>query len=380
MQDHDQEPDDKFLSELYTGLSQEQPRAELDAKILAEAREVVATGKLEQYAARKASGPFQGRWTVPVSLAAVIVLSVTVVVMIERERPYSLTSSPETPRIEPATQQSQAIQSELSQAGETQAGIEAQPAERLPKKALTADQSREESTESDRTQAAREKQMDDRPLSALAPAPVAESSATENRAAVMAKKAAPLSQTEAKTEAEKPEPAPAAAAKPSVPVQEEMAQAAVPADAVAETGANRSRQMQDLAAAPVEKKISGSQSAGSVASKAPEDAEGIAHSPAVMSPAAIEHQHPLCLQMTEQACLASTECVLQQQADSKSYQCRAVQNACERGFAQSLHNQEDCERNPQCQFIPADCYCPPGAQCVCGGGAPAMCVPKPENH
>ena len=95
MQEHDQDVEDKELTDLYAVLSQEQPPSSMDDKILAEARKAVEPAVF----AKKASGPFSN-WAVPVSLAAVIVLSVTVVVMIEKERPYSLTSQPEQPVLE----------------------------------------------------------------------------------------------------------------------------------------------------------------------------------------------------------------------------------------------------------------------------------------
>ena len=95
MQDNDRDEDDKYLSDLYSELSQEQPSASLDEKILSQARHEVTeqktsgveTGVQGESFPKKGAGPFSGRWTAPVSLAAVIVLSVTVVVMIERDRP-----------------------------------------------------------------------------------------------------------------------------------------------------------------------------------------------------------------------------------------------------------------------------------------------------
>jgi hypothetical protein len=82
-----------------------------------------------------------------------------------------------------------------------------------------------------------------------------------------------------------------------------------------------------------------------------------------------------CRQMGQQACLISPSCMLQQQAGDKSYQCRAAANACEANFSQSLNGKDDCEKRPECRYVPADCYCAPGQDCPCTGGAPAMCIP-----
>jgi hypothetical protein len=69
------EREDEKLAERYRALGREEPPAELDASILA--------------ASRRAAGarPRLRRWALPLSLAAVIVLSVTVTLQFERERP-----------------------------------------------------------------------------------------------------------------------------------------------------------------------------------------------------------------------------------------------------------------------------------------------------
>jgi hypothetical protein len=64
------------LSRLYQGDATEQPPAELDARIRAEAKRAVAPP------AHVGHGPFSRHWMVPTSLAAVVVLSVSVVLLI----------------------------------------------------------------------------------------------------------------------------------------------------------------------------------------------------------------------------------------------------------------------------------------------------------
>jgi len=70
---------DAELSRLYADAPSETPPAALDAAILATARRAVR-------AKPRAAGPFARRWTVPFSLAAVVVLSVTLVTLSQRER------------------------------------------------------------------------------------------------------------------------------------------------------------------------------------------------------------------------------------------------------------------------------------------------------
>lgn len=64
------------LSRAYRSGADEQPPPHLDAVILAEARKAVS-----------APGPFSSRWSVPLSTAAVIVLSVVLVMFMAREAP-----------------------------------------------------------------------------------------------------------------------------------------------------------------------------------------------------------------------------------------------------------------------------------------------------
>ncbi len=412
MQDHEHEPDGKFLSELYTGLSQEQPSSALDEKIQAAARKAVAADT--DFAATQPSGSFLAKWRAPFSLAAVIVLSVTLVVMIERERPYSLTSLPEKPRIEnkaaqtlPAETQTRAPEADQSEPGlhpdsqseavkfeAKQPETKTQLAENLQKKPAAAVEHHEDPGEAARAQAAREKKQDDSQRRLLAsPAPLAES-ADGGSEALAVKKAAPV----VKTETAKPAPVLDAKAKPVEPDQDETGQALAPDAPASDSRTTITRQMQDLATAPVETQNTELQQTtsavaeeqkvaeemvGTAMTKAPAqvaEQENLPVSPAQsaqLAPVDQESQDQQCRQMTAQDCLASTLCILQQQGNSTTYQCRAAQNACEQDFAQSRHTQEDCEHQPGCVYVPAYCYCAPGQACPCAEGPPAMCMPKP---
>jgi len=95
--------EEQALSELYASLSEEQPPESMDEKILVRAHEMLAAEVVAEHASfkrkekRKSTGsPFSGHWVVPASLAAVVVLSVILITVIEEQRPYSLTSLPES--------------------------------------------------------------------------------------------------------------------------------------------------------------------------------------------------------------------------------------------------------------------------------------------
>lgn len=76
---HDLRPEDEELSRLYRAGAREEPPAELDRRILAAARQQALRGR------RPRLRPLSSAWTVPVSLAAVIVLSVSLVLVVQLE-------------------------------------------------------------------------------------------------------------------------------------------------------------------------------------------------------------------------------------------------------------------------------------------------------
>ena len=83
------EHEDRELGERYRELGREEPPRELDAKILAAAR----------------ARPGLRRWALPLSVAAVIVLSVTVTLEMQHERaqPENRIETPQEPKIESQT-------------------------------------------------------------------------------------------------------------------------------------------------------------------------------------------------------------------------------------------------------------------------------------
>jgi len=79
--------DDKRISELYRGLPRDEPPAALDAAVVAAARRAVAS-RLRS-------------WYVPVSLAAVVVLSVAVTLRIQHEQPDFEATAPAAKAVPP---------------------------------------------------------------------------------------------------------------------------------------------------------------------------------------------------------------------------------------------------------------------------------------
>ncbi len=120
------EREDAKISERYRALGREEPGAALDTAILAAARRAVRS---------RPGGARTGlrRWTLPVSVAAVVVLSVTVTLQLQRERPDAVALyAPEPKKIEPSV----ARQAPAEQAPSTASRL-AVPNE--PSQAATAD-------------------------------------------------------------------------------------------------------------------------------------------------------------------------------------------------------------------------------------------------
>ena len=112
---------DSALSRLYRRDADEQPDARIDARILAEARRAVAPKR------RVARSPFARHWMVPTSLAAVLVLSVSIVLLL-----------PE-PILEPPVEYDRAVQPTPAP-GAVSAPRPAQPATGLRDAAPAAEQ------------------------------------------------------------------------------------------------------------------------------------------------------------------------------------------------------------------------------------------------
>ncbi len=60
------------------------------------------------------------------------------------------------------------------------------------------------------------------------------------------------------------------------------------------------------------------------------------------------------------------------------YQCRSAAGRCEIGFVQAEDSAEQCETDSRCEYKTGSCYCPPGMQCICGGGSPGQCQSREQ--
>ena len=82
----------------------------------------------------------------------------------------------------------------------------------------------------------------------------------------------------------------------------------------------------------------------------------------------------LCDPNDMDACLRSANCTVEPIKDRPGqYYCRASKSPCETGFRQSVDGRGHCEAIGGCRFVPGECFCPPLALCVCGGGPPPQC-------
>jgi hypothetical protein len=82
---------------------------------------------------------------------------------------------------------------------------------------------------------------------------------------------------------------------------------------------------------------------------------------------------PGCGALNEQDCLDSASHTLVITEEPRGYVCLAARDKCEAGFIQSRHGLNECAEDRDCEFVPGNCYCPPGVVCICGGGPPSLC-------
>ena len=286
--DNDQ-TDDENLSSLYGRASTEQPSKSVDDAVLARAQD-----ELEQ--SSEQSSYFPG-WAQSLSIAAVVVLSVTVVLMIDKESAEFMVVS------EPVVLEQKAMEQEQKTADKFKEKTLAKVPARLQEK----------------RQPDKSGFMDDL-TSSLAPSSKSVAAINE----IVMNKAVPA-KARKKLEA------------PAMEADAEVARFARPAQAP--------RAMM-----------------GIVTNRTDEDAK----------------EDLSCQQLTEKTCLTSAACTLKKDKDTTNYQCLPAKDHCELMFRQSEGTKESCEAKQGCEFVPAQCYCPPDVICVCGGGEPPLC--KSENH
>lgn len=395
MSKHDKDTDEQYISELYSALSDESTPAELDKKILAEAQQAVVnsseTGADEFVVSKKGVGSSLRQWRTPFSLAAVIVLSVTVVVTIEKDRSSELMSPPSKslPQAEfkdesPSLLRRPAGQENIIQEKRREAKLA------TPKAKLKMDVARVDEDNNKE----RRKQL-------VMSAP-----------SVMVNKISGKQQVEKKAPASMQiaSSAPKPARQALSEIEQEVAESPTTAplasgnvDRFASVSKERSRKEKQVlgmasgAAASVEEELR-EEDAKATAKKESRSKQALtdvdqSNRAALMriSPAPLadpadarafvksEPQNPLqamCNDLAIYDCLSSRQCTLELDNTRQEYQCRINRNKCEQDFSQAADSEETCNAREGCQYYDADCFCLPGQQCMCDGGTPARCILK----
>ena len=351
MQGNNKDSDVRTVSELYSELSQEQPSTTLDEKILAAAHKAVEP--------KRAPGPFSGTWMVPASMAAVIVLSVIVVTLIEKKEPDAITSFPEPETIqEEITLKRQALGSPA-----TEPVIDSDSGE---SRSIEMDEIRSEQAKPPApTMEKREKKK-----ARIALAKPASSSKIIAESKVIAEQEASLQAMSKDSEVSR--------LSGIAPTEDVEIARSLPRKMAAEP-ADDSASMKELADGGMQSQQLAQKAQSSKPQQAAATAPVFAQPRAFVAEPLKDDSVQNCSNLTELGCLKSSACILQLEENGNSYQCRAADNNCESGFVQLLHQKPDCEAKLGCKYLPADCYCAPNENCQCRGGMPAMCVPAQED-
>jgi len=432
--------EEQALSELYASLSEEQPPESMDEKIIVRAHDTLAADVVAAHSSFKrisfkrkdkresTSSPFSGRWVIPASVAAVVVLSVSIITVIEQQRPYSLTSLPDSvpeQRQAPEPVDGQLKEDIQTKPLEKQVTPPPQMAKRAAKPVTPSLENNASKQAKSTTQNQALTRLDSSAAVAGAPVPEAPKPATSAQTQARALAADKSKHKDAKLEAmatiqsaesrAKVEPTQAGANKvmstkdaSTAVKQNELTQASEgqpskkQSDAdflakkeqhktVTDQAENRKLPAQsqvELAKAPASsssdvvsqeksqpKQVTGTSSPAGKQPVTASAAEGIvATPPALVMPS--ETRIPkACYLLTIKDCLSATECTLHWNDEKKGYQCRKNANACEENFAQATGNAKACTSKPGCKYVPAKCFCPPDTKCDCAAGPAAMCMP-----
>ena len=111
---------------------------------------------------------------------------------------------------------------------------------------------------------------------------------------------------------------------------------------------------------------------------------------ASLNPLSSQAQDVDCSSLDNLSCMASNECMLDQQNGTKAYTCMPAWDRCQIGFQQAIldnagkfidwsrheETENQCLAQRGCSYVPAgSCFCPPDVACICGGGTPPNCLP-----
>ncbi len=412
MHENDQDDIEQLISDLYSDASQEQPSSELDEKIVSAAKKELQQQSVEDNSGKNA-GLFSGKWSGPVSLAAVIVLSVTVVVTIEKERPYSLTSPPEVnpptvqteesrehkpiPQVLEAKKQNERpvlakkkFKESMNEKPVSEPEVLALMQQVRPEPEKVEKQARPEpkaDTESGVASRSIPAAVDKdkkfaRITSEIAVGKNEEKASGSGIVATLPSSPPPSSSPSFSS----PKPVrklvttdrPATVSSASEP--EKVEQAAEDAGSVESVAAEA--ESVELADADVKTKDTETMPAeqlaasGAMAARSDKMELSPVQTFATGENRSQQKDQDNCSALSIGVCLSSRSCVVEPDTGSQQYLCRRAKNSCESDFSQLVDKAEVCEAKDGCKYQPAKCFCPPGIECVCGGGPPAMCIPE----
>lgn len=426
---------DSELSALYQKTSKEEPSQQLDQQILDDASKEAEKPLQKQVENNiKPFAPFSKHWGIPMSMAAILVLSVSVILTIDRETPEMISKEPapllvdelkivtkdETPEqklstpgitpIETTTEDAAAApdrpQRQLvkKDRGNVQNGAVAESDESLGlSTGFTSDLANDSARETQSSLRPAESDSQFKPQATRKKSeiePIQRERRKDTQTGARLKKALPKTKqaksnkqevTDAsnvsKTQHDKVSIDPVtkktpAKAKPGAPkpaMQAAPSSMGIVADVASAPPLAEAEAVQELTHAP--------QAADSVSSPQESASESSPSGTFSRAPSAnfsqsskqkrLEKQRNTtgkqCLSLSQADCLASDTCILELDKADKTYVCRAASNHCELNFIQALADKKSCETKPNCTFTAAQCYCPPGVLCVCGGGPPASC-------
>jgi len=329
--DHADNESDKNnkLSALYRAGSTAQPPAHIDQAILARARRAV----------RPKPQRLRPSWAVPVSMAAVVVLSVSLISLIHKEAPtVSELSSDDSSSINYTEETGITENSTFS---EQKNKVIAEKSIRTRSPAVTTRQ------ESQKT--VRKTEISGNPAS-----PVAESiNVPQNDPG-----------TEQTAERQKIK-----SVNPSLPSPKSLAPAKtkreLTADTPTETSNKTTSKLFQRVSPQSESQLS-----------APDRITGdIAEFSPGLKKERYSEKNKSCELLSHSACLDSKVCSLMID-EQKVFVCRHSTNHCDTGFAQQADTKENCEAKNGCVYVSEPCFCPPDVVCVCSGGQPPQCRPR----
>ncbi len=365
----DDNHEDDQISALYRKVSAEQPPSHLDDAILAAA-------KREVHATPRPLSPFSTRWTLPFSLAAVIVLSVSVVTLVQKDSLREISGS----------------------AGETNdvaESISPRPEEKIAKLKMEAEAPRAEPEKSVTTtpiimKTPMEKAKSPKRLAAP-PTPVTNPPTGNEAVADSSGLSSQVTRDEAAAGIT-PQPSVVIAPKdaqnkPSYPQAKPLSKSVVEKQEViaadstdSETSVSTATvQSLDQSRQQPSRRVLAFKAAPTAPQEQPLEQSQELPKPVLAQPvisATVESSSaPSCASLSAKDCLQAPQCiyVLRDESDH-DYICRDAANRCEQGFNQLQGTKQSCESKSGCRFIPGHCECPEGLPCDCRGINPPQCT------